>query len=91
VASEVGGVGSLITEGETGLLCTLDPSALAQQTIRLYHDAGLHQRIAEQARALALVRHNPDTILRRTLDAYRTVLVAPMGQRQPAAPVLAAE
>ena len=92
VASDVGGVGSLITEGETGLLCTLDPSSLARQAIRLYRDAALHQRIAEQARALALVRHNPDIILARTLEAYRTILAQPAGQRRAtAAPVLVAE
>ena len=92
VASDVGGVGSLITEGETGLLCTLDPSSLARQAIRLYRDAALHQRIAEQARALALVRHNPDTILARTLEAYRTILAQPADQhRATAAPVLVAE
>jgi glycosyltransferase involved in cell wall biosynthesis len=85
-------VGSLITEGETGLLCTLDPNSLAQQTIRLYHDPALHQRIAEQARALALVRHNPDTILERTLAAYRAVVAQPAGQRAATpVPVLAAE
>ncbi|MGI4834036.1 MAG: glycosyltransferase family 4 protein [Janthinobacterium lividum] len=92
VASEVGGVGSLITEGETGLLCPLDPRALAQQTIRLYRDPALHQRIAQQGRALALVRHNPDTILQRTLAAYRAIQAPPAGQRQAAAaPVLVVE
>ncbi|AMR27346.1 hypothetical protein A0257_09735 [Hymenobacter psoromatis] len=73
VASDVGGVASLITDGETGLLCTLDPATLARQTLRLFADPALHARIAAQGRALALVRHDPTTIVQRTLDAYRAV------------------
>ena len=79
VASDVGGVASLITEGETGLLCTLDPATLARQVLRLYHDPALHQRIAAQGRALALERHDPATILARTLAIYRAV-AQPVGE-----------
>ena len=73
VASAVGGVGSLITEGETGLLCTLEPASLARQVLRLCHDAALHGRIARQAQVVARERHNPNVIVQRTLDAYRAV------------------
>ncbi|HEX8328296.1 MAG TPA: glycosyltransferase family 4 protein [Hymenobacter sp.] len=76
VATDVGGVASLITEGETGLLAPLDPAALARQVLRLYHDRALHRRIAAKAQALARQRHDPATILERTLDAYRAVLQA---------------
>ena len=88
VASAVGGVGSLITEGETGLLCTLAPASLAQQVLRLYHDPALHQRIARQAQALARQRHDPATILQRTLDVYEAIR-RPAGTPAPApAPAL---
>lgn len=73
VASDVGGVSSLITEGETGLLTDLTPASVAQQTIRLYKDPALHQRIAAQARAVAQERHDPETIIQRTLAIYRAV------------------
>jgi glycosyltransferase involved in cell wall biosynthesis len=73
VATDVGGVGSLITEGETGLLAPLDPAVLARQVLRLYHDPALHQRIATQAQAEAQVRHNPTTIVERTLAVYRAI------------------
>jgi glycosyltransferase involved in cell wall biosynthesis len=91
VASDVGGVGSLITEAETGLLCTLEPSTLAQQVLRLCHDPALHQRIAAQARALALTRHDPVTIVQRTLAAYRAIQ-GKFADRisDPSAPVLVA-
>ncbi|OGX90307.1 glycosyltransferase [Hymenobacter coccineus] len=73
VASGVGGVGSLITEGETGLLCTLAPGSLARQVLRLCHDAALHGRIARQAQAVARERHDPNVIVQRTLAAYQAV------------------
>jgi glycosyltransferase involved in cell wall biosynthesis len=73
VASDVGGVGSLITEGETGLLCTLAPASLAQQVLRLYHDPAMYQRIVEQAQTLARQRHNPDTIVQRTIEVYQAI------------------
>ena len=73
VASDVGGVSSLITEGETGLLCRLDPADLARQTVRLYRDPALHARIVRQAQAEARERHDPQTIIQRTLAMYRAV------------------
>ena len=73
VASNVGGVSSLITEGETGLLSTLAPATLARQVLRLYHDPALHARITKQAQALARQRHDPTTILQRTLDVYQAI------------------
>ncbi|MBO3271820.1 glycosyltransferase family 4 protein [Hymenobacter defluvii] len=73
VASDVGGVASLITEGETGLLCDLTPASLARQTLRLYHDPALRQRIVTQAQAVAQERHNPDTIIQRTVAMYEAV------------------
>jgi glycosyltransferase involved in cell wall biosynthesis len=73
VASNVGGVSSLITEGETGLLCTLEPETLAQQTLRLHTEPSLHQRISSQAQAEARLRHEPAAIIRRTLAIYDAV------------------
>jgi len=88
VASDVGGVSSLITEGETGLLCRLDPADMARQTLRLYNDPALHQRIAQQAQAEARERHDPDTIIQRTLAMYRAVQNS--GATRPAPSVQAA-
>ncbi|AWM34166.1 glycosyltransferase family 4 protein [Hymenobacter nivis] len=73
VASDVGGVSSLITEGETGLLCTLEPASLARQVLRLCHDPALRSRIAQQAQAVARERHDPNTIIQRTLAIYHAV------------------
>ncbi|WP_375434411.1 glycosyltransferase family 4 protein [uncultured Hymenobacter sp.] len=73
VASNVGGVGSLIREGETGLLTDLSPATVARQTLRLYHDPALWQRIATQAQAEAQLRHDTDTIIQNTLAMYRSI------------------
>jgi glycosyltransferase involved in cell wall biosynthesis len=83
VASNVGGVSSLITEGETGLLCTLEPETLAQQTLRLYADPGLHQRISLQAQAEARYRHDPAAIIKRTLAIYDAVRQSFVGPSYP--------
>jgi glycosyltransferase involved in cell wall biosynthesis len=92
VATNVGGVSSLIEDGETGLFTDLEPSHMAAQVLRLHHDPALRQRLAIQAMAVAHERHNPATVLERTIDIYRTLchgeptLAVPTGQ-----PVLATE
>lgn len=73
VASEVGGVSSLITDNETGLLSTLAPDNLAAQVLRLYQQPALRRRLAAAARAAARLRHDPATIVQRTVDVYRSL------------------
>ena len=73
VASDVGGVSSLITCGETGLLSDLNPRHLADQILRLHDDPALRQRLARQALAVARERHNPATILQKTVDIYHAI------------------
>ncbi len=86
VAANVGGVSSLITDGETGLLCDLNPATIAEQALRLLHDGALWQRIAAQGQALARQRHDPATIVQRTLAIYQAVLHAFHGVPALAAP-----
>jgi glycosyltransferase involved in cell wall biosynthesis len=76
VASDVGGVRSLIEDEVTGLLCTLEPASIAQQTLRLYNDPALRQRLATQAAAVARQRHDPAEIVVRTLAIYDEVMAA---------------
>lgn len=76
IAADVGGVRSLIAEENTGLFCTLDPASIARQTLRLHYDPALRQRLAKQAAAVARQRHDPTTIVARTLATYQAVLAA---------------
>lgn len=73
VASDVGGLRSLITDGQTGLLSNLSPTELAGQVLRLYHNPALRQQLAATAREEAQRRHDPATIVQRTLELYRTL------------------
>ncbi|GAB2955573.1 hypothetical protein GCM10027048_21750 [Hymenobacter coalescens] len=73
VASDVGGVSSLVADGVTGLLSSLQPAELATQVLRLYHDADLRHGLAAAAQAEARRRHDPATIVQRTLDVYRSL------------------
>ncbi|MGI4886578.1 MAG: glycosyltransferase family 4 protein [Janthinobacterium lividum] len=83
VASDVGGVRSLVEDEVTGLLCTLAPANIAAQALRLLSDGALRQRLVTQAAAVARQRHDPATIVARTLAIYKAVLRDP--HKQPAA------
>lgn len=74
VASDVGGVRSLVEDEVTGLLCTLEPASIARQALRLHDDPALRQRLATQAAAVARQRHDPAVIVARTLAIYEEVL-----------------
>lgn len=76
VASDVGGVRSLIEDEVTGLLCTLEPASIARQARRLHDDPALRQRLATQAATVARQRHDPAVIVARTLAIYKKVVAA---------------
>jgi glycosyltransferase involved in cell wall biosynthesis len=73
VASNVGGVSSLVEDGTTGLLSDLNPRNLADRVLQLHDDPALRRRLASQAMAVAHTRHNPTTVLDRTLEIYRAI------------------
>ncbi|WP_035563520.1 glycosyltransferase family 4 protein [Hymenobacter sp. IS2118] len=73
VATNVGGVSSLIEDGETGLFAELTPESIAAQVLRLHHSPALRARLAARAQAVAHVRHNPATVLSRTFEIYQAV------------------
>jgi glycosyltransferase involved in cell wall biosynthesis len=75
VASNVGGVSSLIEDGKTGLLVKrYDYKNLANQVMRLTNDKNLYESISQNARTVARKRHHRDTIVSKTLDAYAFVM-----------------
>lgn len=75
IASRVGGVPDLITDGETGLMFDpLNPSSMRGATERILSDAGLRSRLGEAAKREARERFHPEVIARAHLDIYRKVL-----------------
>ncbi len=73
IASNVGGLGSLIEDGKTGMLTNLNPATIAESIMRMYEDDTLRNNISHQSKTLARERHNPDVILNRTLEIYKNI------------------
>lgn len=75
VASYVGGVSSLVDEGETGLLYPVEDSAVLAERIReIFHDDVLARSLGSQARSAAQRRHDPDVVTRKVLEVYKIIL-----------------
>jgi starch synthase len=75
VASRVGGIPELVTDGETGLLVPPDdPAALAEAVTTLLADPDRRARMGSAARAQALARFESATIAAQTLELYRKAL-----------------
>jgi glycosyltransferase involved in cell wall biosynthesis len=71
VASRVGGIPEIITDGETGLLVPSgSPEALAEAVVSLLRDAGRRQAIGRAARARVEERFVWDRAARETMQAY---------------------
>jgi glycosyltransferase involved in cell wall biosynthesis len=71
-ASFVGGVPSRLRDGETALLFPAgDEIVLAECLRRLLHDRELAQRLAANARAVALERNDPAKVAQQMIDIYR--------------------
>ena len=80
VASRVGGIPTLLADGEQGLLVAAgDAPALAAAVGRLLADRALAARLGAAARAVALTRHDPARISARTMEIYEDVA----GRRRP--------
>jgi glycosyltransferase involved in cell wall biosynthesis len=75
VAAAVGGVPELISNGVTGLLYhDRDAFALAGSLARLLNDESYATSLGQEARRVAHVRHDPETIAHGTRTIYDAVL-----------------
>lgn len=75
IAANVGGIPSLIRDGEDGLLYhDRDAYMLADRIAQLLNDRPLAARLGARARQTALARHDREQIARRTVEVYRQVL-----------------
>jgi glycosyltransferase involved in cell wall biosynthesis len=76
VATRVGGIPSLVEDGQTGLLVPWgDPQALADKIEWLLAHPEERERLGNNARRLARARHAPETVARETIQAYKEILM----------------
>lgn len=75
VATNVGGTNSLIEEGKSGLLFpATDPYIGAAHILRLYRDMEANITIGNNARTIALLRHDKRTIVNQLIQTYKEVI-----------------
>ena len=74
VAANVGGVSSLIKHQETGLLTSHLPIEIAKSIMELKNNLKLYNNISKSSRSMALLRHDPNTILEKTIEIYHKVI-----------------
>jgi glycosyltransferase involved in cell wall biosynthesis len=75
VATNVGGVSSVISDFETGMLvASNDPFSMAIRIFKLYTDKKLNTEMGRKAKTVALQRHAPDTICQNVIEIYKNIL-----------------
>jgi glycosyltransferase involved in cell wall biosynthesis len=70
IATAVGGVPSVIDDGVTGVLVSVDEQALAAALVRLERDRDLARAIGARAREAALARFGHDRMVEAYLELY---------------------
>lgn len=75
ISTNVGGISSLIDNGETGFLVPAnDPFQMAYLINMLYKDERLNYRIGRQGKAVARERHSPEIIIKNMLAIYSKLI-----------------
>jgi len=73
IATDVGGVSSLIEDKKTGLLIGKESKDIEIAVDRLLNDDTLRKNISIESRRIARERHDPDLILEQTLKMYHNI------------------
>jgi glycosyltransferase involved in cell wall biosynthesis len=74
VATYVGGIPSLIAEGETGYLVPAnDPYQAAYHILQLYKNPALNRKMGERAKEIAKVRHDKMRIIHQIMNVYSNI------------------
>jgi len=72
ISTNVGGISSLIDDGNDGLLVPAnDPYLLASKITQLHYDEQLMKKISKQARERAQKRHLKENIVEQVVTAYK--------------------
>jgi N-acetyl-alpha-D-glucosaminyl L-malate synthase BshA len=77
IASRVGGIPEVITDGETGCLSEMgDIEKMSADAARLLSDADLRSEMGARARSSAVSRYSTDLVIPQYIDFYERVLAA---------------
>ncbi|MGQ0760408.1 MAG: glycosyltransferase [Acidobacteriota bacterium] len=75
VATAVGGVPEILSDGETGLLVPpRDPPATSATIEKILNDSALARKLSNSARALISTRFAPEIYVQNLVEIYRNVL-----------------
>jgi glycosyltransferase involved in cell wall biosynthesis len=75
ISTNVGGIGSLISDKIDGLLVQEgEPYSLAAAIIELTNNYAFARSLGTKARERAIKRHNPDDLVKRLQEIYKTIL-----------------
>jgi glycosyltransferase involved in cell wall biosynthesis len=75
IASSVGGLPEVVTDGETGFLSPVgDIDKMGADTARLVEDDALRREMGKRARESALSRYSTDLVIPQYLKVYERVL-----------------
>ena len=75
VAAKVGGVPSLISDGDEGILFPAGRiEELAEGVKTYFFEPSIGQMLGQAASARARVTHNPDTNFKRLIGIYRSIV-----------------
>jgi N-acetyl-alpha-D-glucosaminyl L-malate synthase BshA len=81
IASKVGGVPEVVTDGETGFLSTVgDVEKMAEDAARLLADNNLRLCMGRAARESALARYRTDIVIPQYIQFYEQVLAKTSGE-----------
>ncbi len=77
IASRVGGIPEVVTDGETGFLSEMgDVEKMSTDAARLLKDKELRREIGARARAEAISRYSTDLVIPQYIEFYERVLAA---------------
>ncbi len=74
IATDVGGVATLIDNNNTGLLINRTENAIEDAVIKLFNDEMLWKNISNMSLQTSRIRHHPKTIVNQTIKMYKELI-----------------
>jgi N-acetyl-alpha-D-glucosaminyl L-malate synthase BshA len=75
IASHVGGIPEVVTDGETGFLSSVgDLDKMATDVVRLLENEGMRREMGRRARESAISRYRTDVVIPQYIEFYHKVI-----------------